>query len=147
MPHNREYTQIEAPNDRRVRFYVRDASGRLLVDPAWATMDMPRTNERYESVTSGVDSARPETVGAWNTEDALALGSPVYVLGYLGEVYGEAALICHASSKEHPFVISHRSERELEQRVSTRSNLLYLGSGVAGVLGGVLIWLAAVRLR
>jgi hypothetical protein len=147
MPHNREYTQIEAPNDRRVRFYVRDASGRLLVDPAWATMDMPRTNERYESITSGVDSARPETVGAWNTEDALALGSPVYVLGYLGEVYGEAALICHASSKEHPFVISHRSERELEQRVSTRSNLLYLGSGVAGVLGGVLIWLAAVRLR
>ncbi|GEM_PF-1627373 len=142
---NREYTQVESPNERRARFYVRDASGRLLVDPAWATIDMPRTDERYESITSGVDTARPETVGAWNTEDALALGSPVYVLGYLGEVYGEAALVCH-SDQEYPFVISYRSERELERSVSTRSNLLYLGSGIAGALGIVMIWLAAGRL-
>lgn len=143
---NREYTQVQSPNDRRVRFHVRDASGRLLIDPAWALIDMKRTSERYESITSGVDTARPETVGAWNTEDALPLGSPVYVLGYLGEVYGEAALICHPASNEHPFVISHRSERELVRSVATRSNLLYLGAGVGTVLGGILIWLAYVRL-
>ena len=33
---------------------------------------MKRTSERYESITSGVDSARPETVGAWNTEEGIA---------------------------------------------------------------------------
>jgi hypothetical protein len=135
-------TNVDTSDQRRVRFYVRDTSGRILIEPAWASIDMPRSDERYGSITGGVGSASPETVGQWHTEHTLAVGSTVYVLGYLGESYGEAALVSHPADRAQPFLISYRSEQELERSVATRSNLLYLGAGVGMVVGMMLIWLA-----
>jgi E3 Ubiquitin ligase len=144
--YTRERTEIDPTDDRRVRFYVRDASGRLLVDPAWALIDMPRSDERYDSVTSGVGTRQVENVGAWHTEDALAVGSSVYVLGYLGEVYGEAALTCHTTDRAQPFLISHRSEQALSGSALTRSSLLFAGAGFAGMIGVLLLVIAGMRL-
>lgn len=144
--HSRERTEIDPTDDRRVRFYVRDAAGRMLVDPAWALIDMPRSEERYDNITSGVGTRQVENVGSWHTEDALAVGSQVYVLGYLGEVYGEAALTCHPADRAQPFLISHRSERELSGSALTRSSLLFAGGGFAGVFGLLLLLVAGMRL-
>lgn len=143
--YNHDYTEIDPSRERRTRFYVRDASGRVLIDPAWASIEMPRTKEQYDSTTSGADSQRAETVGAWQIEEALSLGQQVYVLGYLGEFAGEPALVCHPSDRSEPFLISHRSERELARTATTRSNAFYLAGGATGVLGVLGVLLAVLR--
>ncbi|GAB4114588.1 MAG: hypothetical protein Fur005_18180 [Roseiflexaceae bacterium] len=148
--HSREFTTVGDPEERSVRFYVRDAHGRMLIDPIMARIDMPKTAEHYDSVTSGVDSMRPTTVDSQTTEHALAVGSRVYVLGYLGnlrsDVHQEAVLTCHPQDRNHPFLISYRDEQTLRRDVEGRSNLLYLISG-SGVVGGIaMIVIAFMRL-
>jgi E3 Ubiquitin ligase len=132
-------TEVDPPDDRRVRFYVRDQNGRTLIDPAWASMDMPRSEERYDAFTSGIDTRNVANTGTWHTEDVLAVGSQVYVLGYLGEIYGEAGLARHPHDQAKPFVISYRNEHQLSRSAGSRSSLLFLGAGFAGVFGMLLI--------
>jgi hypothetical protein len=145
--YRRDRVEIDPPEERRVRFVVRDASGTITVDPAWATIDMPRTDERYESVTSGVGMGMgATTVDARQVENALALGTQVYVLGYLGEVYGEPAIVRHPSDQTQPFVISHRSEEALERSETGRSNLLYMAAGLSGVFGVGMVVFAVLRI-
>lgn len=144
--YQREYTEVDPPDERRVRFYVRDTSGRILIDPTWAMIDMPRTKEQYDAFTSGVGMRNVANTGSWHTEDTLAIGSQAYVLGYISETYGEPSLACHPQDRAEPYVISYRNERQIARGAGARSSVLFLIAGFAGVFGVLLIVMAAKML-
>ncbi len=112
---------------RAPRFYVRDASGRIAVDPAGAQLDMIETVARYEAYT-GLGGSEREI---WREERALPLGNRVFVLGYLGNDGGAPIIGRHPGARGRPFIISHRGEGALRARVSLRSYGLYLGAVVS----------------
>lgn len=139
--------EIETNNfdqhDRRVpHFYVRDASGRIAVDPADAQIDMLETVARYEAYTGLRGSERQ----IWREERALPLGNRVYVLGYLGNSHGEPTLMRHPLQPGRRFLISHRDERSLASRTRWRSYGLYLAGGLSGG-GAAALLVAAYLLR
>lgn len=126
-------------NDRHVpHFWVRDATGRVRVDPLMAEFDLKEIDERYEVMTasSGTSESR-----SWHTEKALPVGHHVYVLGYIGTKDGEPVLGYHKGDKRKRFIISYRSERELTRATSLRTNLFYALAGICSIGGiGLVMW-------
>jgi hypothetical protein len=124
-------------DDRHVpTFWVRDATGRVRVDPLLAEFDLKDIDERYEVMTASASERR-----SWRTEKALPVGHQVYVLGYIGEKDGEPILGHHQHDKSKRFIISYRSERDLTHATSLRTNLFYILAGLCGI-GGIaaLMW-------
>lgn len=107
-------------------FYVSDATGRIAVETAGATLDMLETVARYEEYT-GLGGREREI---WREERAIPLGRTVYVLGYLGNLNGEPALMRHPVHKDRRFIISYRDERALIGATRRRAYGLYLASGL-----------------
>lgn len=106
------------------RFFVRDASGRVAVDPEGARLDLVETVARFESY-SGLGGSEREI---WREERALPLGNRVFVLGYLGNDGGSPIIGRHPTDAARRFIISHRDERALSSQVRTRAYALYLGA-------------------
>jgi hypothetical protein len=132
-------------DDRRVpTFWVRDASGRVLVDPINAELDLQEIDSRYEVVTSGNGDSERRTR---REEKGLPLGQPVYVLGYLGERQGQPVIQRHAADRSKKFVISYRSEQELTRANRLRSALFYFVAGISGSAGVLLIAWRLILLR
>jgi hypothetical protein len=131
---------FDATDQRVERFYLRDATGRIAVETAGATLDMQETVARYEEYTGHGGRERE----IWREERALLLGSQAYVLGYLGELSGEPALMRHPLAPRRPFLISHRDERALGGATRWRAYALYLAGGLG--LGGAAALLAVVIL-
>lgn len=109
------------------RFYVRDATGRVAVDPAGATLDLVETVARYEAY-SGLPGNEREI---WREERALPLGNRVYVLGFLGDDGGAPILGRHPLARGGDFMISHRAEGALRIRTGMRAYGLYGAALVA----------------
>lgn len=126
---------------RRVeRFYVRDATGRIAVDPAGAAIDLVETVARYESYTGMLGSERE----IWREEYALPEGYRVFVLGYLTDVGGEPLIARHPVEKSKRFLISHRGEDDLRGRTRLKSYGLYAAGGLS--IGGAAILVALALL-
>jgi hypothetical protein len=119
------------------RFYVRDSTGRIAVDPADAFIDMPETVARYESYTGAELNVERQI---WREEHALPMGNRAYVLGYLANDHGEPVLMRHPVDSGRHFIISHRDEQALLAHTRWRTYGLYLFSGVA--IGAALIMAA-----
>jgi hypothetical protein len=124
-------------DDRRAStFWVRDASGRVLVDPINAELDLQEIDQRYEVVTSSFGGSERRTR---REERGLLLGRQVYVLGYLGERQGQPVLQRHPSDASRKFLISYRSEQELSRANRAQAAIYYFAAGISGSLGVVLI--------
>ena len=131
-------------DDRHVpSFWVRDATGRVRVDPLLAEFDLKEIDERYEVMSASSSERR-----SWRTEKALPVDHQVYVLGYIGQKDGEPVLGHHKGDKSKRFLISYRSERELTRATGLRTNLFYLLAGIAGIGGiGLVMWQVLQRGR
>jgi hypothetical protein len=130
-------------DDRHVpTFWVRDATGRVLVDPLMAEFDLKPIDEKYEVMTAGSGQSERRS---WHTEKALPLGHEVYVLGYMDERNGEPALGRHPRDGRKRAFISYRSEQELTRETGLRTNLLYVAAGLTGVAGALMIAWAVLR--
>jgi hypothetical protein len=125
-----EFDDRQAPT-----FWVRDASGRVLVDPINAELDLLPIDSRYEVFTSSLGDSEHRTR---REEKALPLGQPVYVLGYLAERQGQPIIQRHPSGPAKKFLISYRSEQALTRANRIRSSLFYFVAGISGS-GGVLL--------
>ena len=124
-------------DDRRApTFWVRDASGRVLVDPLNAELDLQEIDSGYEVVTSGYGDSERRTR---REEKGLPLGQPVYVLGYLGERQGQPVIQRHTSDSSKKFLISYRSEQELTRANRLRAAVFYFVAGISGSAGVLLI--------
>lgn len=123
-------------DDRHVQtFWVRDATGRVRVDPQNAEIDLMEIDERYEDMSTSFGGTRRAT----RIEKALPLGHQVYVLGYLGERQGEPVLMRHPSNPQKKFLISYRSERDFARASSRSASLYYFLAGSTGTVGLLLV--------
>ncbi|PDW04781.1 GIDE domain-containing protein [Candidatus Viridilinea mediisalina] len=123
------------------RFYVRDASGRIAIDPKGATFDLIEKVARYEAYTGLAGSERQ----IWREEYVLPLGNRVYVLGYLLSDQDEAIIGRHPLEKDRHFLISHRDEDSLSSKVRTQAYMLY-GGALLALGGAIAAWIAAALL-
>jgi hypothetical protein len=124
-------------DDRRApTFWVRDASGRVLVDPINAELDLQLIDSNYEVLTSGYGGSERRTR---REEKGLQLGQSVYVLGYLGERQGQPIIQRHAGNPSKKFLISYRSEQALTRSNRLRTSLFYFVAGISGSAGMLLI--------
>jgi hypothetical protein len=129
--------QLEA-KDQRIRFYVRDSTGRVQVDPTEADIDLQETDQRYDDRDEPTRSGR-RTLGFRETERALPIGTQVYILGCAVDMFGEPTVARHPGDSKARFLISWRSEQELAERASSASSSMRNAAMVFGVLGVVLL--------
>jgi hypothetical protein len=127
---------VEFDDRRAPTFWVRDASGRVLVDPMNAELDLQPIDSNYEVVTSSYGDSERRTR---REEKALPLGQPVYVLGYLGERQGQPIIQRHVSDSSKKFLISYRSEQALTRANRWRTAVYYFVAGISGSAGILLI--------
>jgi hypothetical protein len=139
-PSSREYAFGGRDEQRRhvARFYVRDASGRVAIDPVGAQIDLLETVARYEAYSGIAGSERR----IWREERALPLGNRVYVLGYLLSDQGEPLLGRHPIEHSRRFLISYRDEASLSSHVRLQAYALY-ASAIIAVAVAVAAWIAA----
>ncbi len=134
----------EFDDQRAPMFWVRDASGRVLVDPINAELDLQPIDSRYEVVTSSFGDSERRTR---REEKALPLGRQVYVLGYLGERQGQPIIQRHPSAPAKKFLISYRDEQALTRSNRVRAALFYFLGGISGSAGVLFIFWRLFVLR
>lgn len=136
------HSETVESEDRRVRFRVRDATGRMLVDPDGADLDLIETANRYEdSPEASRGYSRSRTLGFRHVERALPVDITVYILGCAVDHQGQPMIARHPSDRKQRFFISRKSERELAQSAADWSRNYYyatIGLGVAGLVFVVL---------
>lgn len=151
-------------NERLEPFYVRDDSGRILVDPQGADIDWVRSVERFEpgqvppgqgdisaiavqalgSVATALagglaPSAGRRTLGHRYSEWVLPVGRPVYLLGGAALRSGEACFQHPASGKR--FLISLKMKEQLAARARRAVAICTVLAAVCCAAGATLILL------
>ncbi|MBI4318194.1 MAG: E3 ubiquitin ligase family protein [Chloroflexi bacterium] len=144
----RRTSETLSNNSQHVPFWLEDATGRILVQPAGAQIDAQKVVDRFEpaqaiggTISFGAFSLAIGGGGAGRTlgyrfeESILPLDRAVYLLGEASTSSGSLA-IQKPLDKGKRFIISVKSEEELMR--STGSAVMWLlagaiGSGVVGV--------------
>lgn len=131
-------------NQQRVRFFVRDATGRVLIDPEQAELDLVDSGSRY-------DAAQPKpgdktrTLGYRYQEQSLAIGTQVYILGTVIDGGGQPTIARSPRDPKQKFLISRRSERELITDATNSARWFYYAAGGCGAVGLVLLVIGLLR--
>ncbi|HEX5689453.1 MAG TPA: E3 ubiquitin ligase family protein [Roseiflexaceae bacterium] len=123
-------------DSRQVNFWLRDATGRTLVIPESADLDLVSTGNRFDPAPAP-GTGRTRTLGQRVAENALPVGSKVYVLGCVIDHEGQPAIARSPRDAKARFMISRKSERELTQSAAAWARgLRYVaaGSGAIGLL-------------
>jgi hypothetical protein len=151
----RRRSEVIASNERFAPFAVEDDSGAVGVRAEEAEVDAKEVVNRFEkddgsgagSITLGGFSVNlgggPQTIGYRHVEKILPVDAPVYVLGPVGEDGGISA------AEDEKFIISYRSEEQLEKKYKKDAlvlalvaaglfvfGLIFAGVGVASAIGG-----------
>jgi hypothetical protein len=125
--------------DQRVNFWVRDETGRTVVDPTEAELDMKQTGENYENEPDTLWSTnRRRTLGHTTTEHALEVGAEVYILGFLVDMQGQPVVARSRAGNER-FLISWRREEELTSAAEGSRRGFEIGAYVCAALGVILL--------
>lgn len=123
-------------DSRRTRFWLRDATGRIGVNPEHAELDLVETFNTFEPET-GRSSGRSRTLGYRSIERALPVGTKVFMLGCMIDDDEQPLIARHPNDRKQKFIISRKSDREMAQSAATWSrNFRYatVGLAVVGVL-------------
>jgi hypothetical protein len=153
----RRRSEVMASNERFAPFVVEDDSGAVGIRGEGAEVDALEVMNRFENDTGGEGSITlggisvnlgggARTIGYRYVESVLPVDAPVYVLGVAQEDGHIGAPAEEGGEKR--FLISHRSEEQLEKKYRRAALLLgLLAVGlflfgaifvVAGVLAGIL---------
>ncbi|HYF61927.1 MAG TPA: E3 ubiquitin ligase family protein [Herpetosiphonaceae bacterium] len=139
-------------NDNKVDFWVRDDTGRTLVRPEQADLDLVQTKEHFQPYVPSIKTldlgfitipipaaqgGRRRTLGYRSTEQILETGIRVYVLGCASDYNGKPA-ISFNPRKSQKFIVSRRSERDLANSAASWSKNLYFAAAGTGILGALL---------
>ena len=148
----RRRSEVLASNERFAPFAVEDGSGAIGVRGEGAEVDAVEVMNRFEKDTGGSGSVTlggltvnlgsgERTIGYRHVESVLPVDSPVYVLGTVqrdGEIGAPSA-----EDEGGRFLISHRSEEQLERKY--RKDALWLGLIALGlfVFGAIFVAVGA----
>jgi hypothetical protein len=131
-------SETASSDDRRTRFFVRDATGRTLIDPADAELDLTDSGSRFDPAQRTA-LTRTRTLGHRHSEQSLAVGTSVYILGCVVDGQGQPMIARSPKDHTQKFIISRRSERELVASAASAARWWYYGAAGAGALGLVLL--------
>ena len=137
-------SETASSDERRTRFFVRDATGRVLIDPADAELDLIDSGTRFDPAQQ-TTLTRTRTLGHRHKEQSLAVGTPVYILGCVVDGQGQPMIARSPKDHKQKFIISRRSERELAASAASAARYWYYGAAGAGALGLVLLVIGIVR--
>ncbi len=152
----RRRTEVVASNEQFAPFAVEDKSGAIGIKAEDAEVDAKEVVNRFEqddgggrgSITLGGFTVNlgggERTIGYRHVEKILPVDAPVYVLGPVGRD-GEIA-----ASDDARFIISYRSEEQLEKKYKKDAfvlalvaaglfvfGLIFVGVGVAAAVGAI----------
>jgi hypothetical protein len=136
-------SETASNDERRTRFFVRDATGRVLIDPADAELDLIDSGTRFDPAQQ-TTLTRTRTLGHRHQEQSLAVGTPVYILGCVVDGQGQPMIARSPKDHKQKFIISRRSERELAASAASAARYWYYGAAGAGALGLVLLVIGLV---
>ncbi len=142
----RRRSEVVASNERFAPFAVEDGSGAIGVRGEGAEVDAVEVMNRFEKDTGGTGSVTlggltvnlgsgERTIGYRHVESVLPVDAPVYVLGAV-QRDGEIGATQQGDEGEQ-FLISHRSEEQLEKKYERDAlwlGLIALGLFVFGAI-------------
>lgn len=129
-------SEVIETGDVRTPFYVRDETGRILIDPEGADIEWQNTASVFEPANDP-GFARRRTLGVRRTEQALPVGERVFVLGCAVDRGGRPALA--RGPKGEKMLISRKSERQLITDTERSARNLMIAAAICGALGIVLL--------
>jgi hypothetical protein len=152
-------SETVASNERLEPFYVRDTSGRILVDPQGADVDWVQSVDRFEHGepqaglqllsglilgTAGVAVGGRKTLGYRYHEWVLPAGRSAYVLGGATLRGGEPCIQASGQPGKR-FIVSTKSGEQIA--AGARRAMLWLGiaCGVSALAGIALILVGLIR--
>jgi hypothetical protein len=153
----RSGSDLIAQNERRVPFWVQDATGRLLVIPAGARVELEQTVDRFEAGHAGgverfwpwqpsPGSGQRRTLGHRLREEVLPLGRTVYILGTATDRTG--SLVIGALPESHePFLVSLHTREQLLQTAQQTMVLARAAAVVCAPLGVLLLLIGILSRR
>jgi hypothetical protein len=121
--------------DKRIPFWLHDNTGRVLVEPYGAELELPRETEHYE-MSTGWNVGGNRTKGHRYTEYILPTGIEGHVIGWAEDREGRLVVGRHPSSTKQPFLVSNRSSEELAKRSGTLA-LVTLGAAIVLGFAGI----------
>lgn len=138
-----------ASNEQFAPFVVEDKTGAVGVRPEEAEVDALQVMNRFERDTEGAPGItlggltvnlgnRERTIGYRYQENILSVDEPVYVLGIVKED-GEIGAPRTEEEKEHQFLISYRSEEQLEKKYQRDARILTLVAVGLFIFGAVFV--------
>lgn len=128
--------QVES-HSQQVVFYLRDASGRIRVDPKDANIELIETHRSLNQPERPSTGPR-RTTGMRSVERALPVGTQVFIHGCAVDRGGEVVISKHPNRRDEEYLISLRGKRELLQSASGTARNMQIAAAVAGGLGLVL---------
>lgn len=149
-----------AGNERRTTFWVRDGTGRVLVQPDGAVLEMEKVVDRFEPAGSesvvrfgriGLDLGKlggsgRRTLGYHSQERILPPGRTVYVLGTASDRTGSLA-IGGAPEVDTPFLISLKTREDMVRTARQTSAFTLYGACACLPVGLILIALGLLSAR
>lgn len=137
-----------ASNEQFAPFVVEDETGTVGVRPEEAEIDALQVMNRFERDTGGAGITlggltvnlgnRERTIGYRYEESILPVEEPVYVLGVVRED-GEIGAPRPAEEEEQRFIISYRSEEQLEKKYRRDARILTLIAAGLFLFGAVFV--------
>lgn len=129
--------EVIETDKKSVLFWVRDATGRVRIDPEGAEMDLEESANRFEQSTDpGLSNRR--TLGVRRVEKLLPLGVPIFVHGYARDRQGEVVVARNPKNEGH-FLVSRKTEQELLSSSSSSVRWFQIGAAVSGGIGLVVL--------
>ncbi len=143
-PRTRRSTETVESRDEQVEFFwLRDDSGRVLVSPKGADLELEETGTHEEGADEPPAEGR-RVLGYRTTERALTVGQQVYILGCVVDLQDQPLIGRHPTDSDQAFLISWRTERDLTQRAESGSRSYQIAAAASGALGIVLLVLGFV---
>jgi hypothetical protein len=137
----RSSSETERNETQKVPFYVRDETGRVLLLPEGAELDLLSSGERFDHPASS--GGRVRTLGWRHRESSLPVGTKVYVLGSLIDHNGAPAIA--RSPKGAKFLVSRSSEQELAKATAGSEHGFNIAAAVSAAIGAVLLVIGLIQ--
>jgi hypothetical protein len=120
--------------DKRTTFWLRDETGRVMVDPEGAEIEeMQELANRFEEANDP-GLARRRNLGKRSRESGLPVGVRVFIFGTAIDRGGQL-VIARGPKRDARFLITRKSERELVESGEGSARTLRLLAIVSGVIG------------
>lgn len=119
-------------------FWVNDGTGRVLVDPRQAQLELEKETERFE-YSSGMKIAGNRTLGLRYSEYLVAVGREVFVVGCATDREGRLMIAPHPSDRRQKFLLSSHSSEHLLKNATLLATTALVGAVVLGFAGVILL--------